>query len=59
MSSSRLKRVYGAFDGTGLDEQLRALGVDEEDALAYLSSVYGAKITTVDVLVAERAAAAV
>lgn len=23
------KRVYGAFDGTGLDEQLRALGVDE------------------------------
>ena len=92
------KRVYGAFDGTGLDEQLRALGadevvlagqhthicvrhcaygalirgyritvprdavcafegVDEEDALAYLSSVYGARITTVDELVAERAAA--
>ena len=23
------KRVYGAFDGTGLDEQLKALGVDE------------------------------
>jgi nicotinamidase-related amidase len=23
------KRVYGAFDGTGLDERLRALGVDE------------------------------
>jgi nicotinamidase-related amidase len=23
------KRGYGAFDGTGLDEQLRALGVDE------------------------------
>ena len=23
------KRAYGAFDGTGLDEQLRALGVDE------------------------------
>jgi nicotinamidase-related amidase len=23
------KRSYGAFDGTGLDEQLRALGVDE------------------------------
>ncbi len=23
------KRVYGAFDGTGLDEQLRRLGVDE------------------------------
>jgi nicotinamidase-related amidase len=24
-----LKRAYGAFDGTGLDEQLRGLGVDE------------------------------
>ncbi len=23
------KRAYGAFDGTGLDEELRALGVDE------------------------------
>ena len=23
------KRCYGAFDGTGLDEQLKALGVDE------------------------------
>jgi nicotinamidase-related amidase len=23
------KRTYGAFDGTGLDEQLKALGVDE------------------------------
>ena len=23
------KRAYGAFDGTGLDEQLKALGVDE------------------------------
>jgi nicotinamidase-related amidase len=23
------KRAYGAFDGTGLDEQLRALGIDE------------------------------
>jgi nicotinamidase-related amidase len=23
------KRAYGAFDGTGLEEQLRALGVDE------------------------------
>jgi len=93
------KRAYGAFDGTGLDEQLRSLGVDEvvlagqhthicvrhsaygalirgyriivprdavctfqgvdeEDALAYLRSVYGAKITTVDDLVAEPAAAA-
>lgn len=82
------KRSYGAFDGTGLDEELRARGVDEvvlvgqhthicvrhsaygalirgfaitvprdavcafgdvdeEDALEYLHSVYGARITTV------------
>ena len=27
--SSRPKRAYGAFDGTGLDEQLQALGVEE------------------------------
>jgi len=81
------KRAYGAFDGTGLDERLRALGVDEVvvvgqhthicvrhtaygalirgyeitvprdavcafegvdegEALAYLRSVYGARITT-------------
>ena len=86
------KRSYGAFDGTGLDERLRALGVDEvvvagqhthicvrhsaygalirgyeitvprdavcafegvdeEEALAYLSSVYGARLTTVAELV--------
>lgn len=86
------KRAYGAFDGTGLDERLRALdvdeavivgqhthicvrhtaygalirgyaitvprdavcafeGVDEEDALEYLRTVYGARITTVDELV--------
>jgi len=86
------KRAYGAFDGTGLDERLRALGVDEVvvvgqhthicvrhtaygalirgyeitvprdavcafegvdegEALAYLRSVYGARITTVDELV--------
>ena len=86
------KRAYGAFDGTGLDERLRALGVDEvvvagqhthicvrhtsygalirgyeitvprdavcafegvdeEDALDYLRSVYGARITTVGELV--------
>ena len=85
------KRVYGAFDGTGLDERLRALGVDEvvltgqhthicvqhtaygalirgyaiavprdavcvfegvdgEEALDYLRSVYGARLTTVDEL---------
>jgi nicotinamidase-related amidase len=83
-----LKRTYGAFDGTDLDERLRALGVDEvvlagqhthicvrhasygalirgyaitvprdavcafegvdeEDALDYLRTVYGARITTV------------
>jgi nicotinamidase-related amidase len=82
------KRAYGAFDGTGLDEQLRSRGVDEvvlagqhthicvrhsaygalirgyhiivprdavcafegvdeEEALEYLRSVYGARVTTV------------
>jgi len=87
------KRAYGAFDGTDLDERLRALGVDEvvfagqhthicvrhscygalihgygisiprdavcafegvdeEDALNYLRDVYGARITTVDELIA-------
>jgi len=90
------KRAYGAFDGTGLDAQLRALGVDEvvlagqhthicvrhtaygalvrghaitvardavcafegvdeEDALDYLRSVYGARIATVAELTHERA----
>jgi nicotinamidase-related amidase len=85
------KRVYGAFDCTGLGRRLRALGVqevvlcgqhthicvrhsaygalvrgfaiavprdavcafegvDEEEALAYLHDVYGARITTVDEL---------
>jgi len=89
------KQAYGAFDGTGLDEQLRALGVDEvvlagqhthicvrhssygalvrgyeitiprdavcafegvdeEAALDYLKTVYGATITTVDELVGEK-----
>jgi nicotinamidase-related amidase len=88
------KRVYGAFDGTGLDERLRALGVDEvvlagqhthicvrhsaygalrhgyritvprdavcafggvdEDAaLQYLHSVYGAEISSVDAVTTE------
>jgi len=87
------KRTYGAFDGTGLDEQLRELGVDEvvlvgqhthicvrhssygalirgyaitvprdavcafegvdeEAALDYLRTVYGARISTVDELIA-------
>ncbi|MGH3015520.1 MAG: cysteine hydrolase family protein, partial [Gaiellaceae bacterium] len=90
------KRGYGAFDGTGLDEQLRTLGVDEvvitgqhthicvrhssygalirgyeitvpkdavcafegvseEDALEYLKSTYGAKVTTVEELAASPA----
>jgi nicotinamidase-related amidase len=85
------KRFYGAFDSTGLEEQLRALGVDEvvlagqhthicvrhtsfeafrrgfrivvardavctfegvdeDQALDYLRTVYGAQITTVDEL---------
>ncbi len=88
------KRFYGAFDGTGLDEQLKALGVgevvmtgqhthicvrhssygamirgykitvprdavstfgnvDEEDALSYLKTVYGAEITSTEALMAE------
>ena len=91
------KRGYGAFDGTGLDEQLRERGVekvvvtgqhthicvrhssygalirgyeitiprdavcgfegvDEDDALAYLTMAYGARITTVDELIREPAA---
>jgi nicotinamidase-related amidase len=92
------KRGYGAFEGTGLDGQLRGLGVDEvvlagqhthicirhsaygallhgyeitvprdavcafegvdEDAaLEYLNTVYGARITTVDELVGAAALA--
>jgi nicotinamidase-related amidase len=92
------KRAYGAFDGTGLDERLRELGVDEvvlagqhthicvrhsaygalirgyavtvprdavcafegvdeDEALEYLHSVYGARITTVDELLASPVAA--
>jgi nicotinamidase-related amidase len=88
------KRVYGAFDFTGLDEQLRERGVtevvvtgqhthicvrhscygalirgyeitiprdcvcgfegvDEADALAYLEMAYGAKVRSVQELVAE------
>ena len=85
------KRVYGGFEGTGLDEQLKQRGVDEvvitgqhthicvrhtaygamvhgyaiviprdgvcawpevdaEEALEYLETMYGAKLTTVDEL---------
>jgi nicotinamidase-related amidase len=91
------KRSYGAFDNTGLDDQLRALkvdevvltgqhthicvrhssygalirgygitvprdavctfeGVDEEEALDYLTMAYGARITTVDELTEAAAA---
>jgi len=90
------KRGYGAFDGTGLDEELRSLGVDEvvltgqhahicvrhsaygallrgyeimvprdavtafegvdlEDAVEYLRTIYGARVTTVDELVGAQA----
>jgi nicotinamidase-related amidase len=93
------KRAYGAFDGTGLDEELKARGVDEvvltgqhthicirhssygalirgyeitvprdavcafegvdeDEALNYLESIYAARITTVDELVREPAAVA-
>ena len=92
------KRVYGAFEGTGLDSRLRALGVDdvviagqhthicvrhstygalihgyritvpsdavcafegvdEDEALEYLRSVYGARISSVDELVGASAPA--
>jgi nicotinamidase-related amidase len=92
------KRAYGAFDGTGLDEQLQALGVDEvvvvgqhthicvrhtaygalirgydvtvprdavcgfegvdeDEALEYLRSVYGARIATVAELLGRSVAA--
>lgn len=92
------KRAYGAFDGTGLDEQLRALGVDEvvlagqhthicvrhsaygamirgyaiavprdavcafegvdeNEALDYLRTVYGARITSVTELAGRSPAA--
>lgn len=88
------KRFYGAFDETGLDEQLKALGVtdvymtgqhthccvrhssygafirgykvhiladatcvfpgvDQEAALDYLKSMYGADITTTDAVLSE------
>ncbi len=44
------KRAYGAFDGTGLDEQLRALGVEEvvicgqHTHICVRNSAYGALI---------------
>ncbi|HJW76199.1 MAG TPA: isochorismatase family cysteine hydrolase [Thermoleophilia bacterium] len=94
------KHYYGAFDDTGLEEQLRALGVDEvvlagqhthicvrhtsneafrrgfkitvprdavcafegvdeDQALDYLRTVYGASVTTVDELIGAAAPARV
>ena len=75
------KRDYGAFDGTGLDEQLKERGVDEvviagqhthicvrhssygalegvdeDEALEYLTMAYAARITTVDELAGSPAA---
>jgi nicotinamidase-related amidase len=41
------KRAYGAFDGIGLDQRLFA---HEVEALEYLRTVYGARITSVDEL---------
>ena len=93
------KRSYGAFDGTGLDERLKALGVDEvvitgqhthicvrhssygalirgykitvpkdavcafegvdeEEALTYLKSVYAAEVTTTEALITQPVASA-
>lgn len=51
------KRVYGAFDGTGLDEQLRALGVDEvvitgqHTHICIRHSSYGALIRGYDITI--------
>ena len=51
------KRVYGAFDGTGLDEKLRALGVSEvvitgqHTHICVRHSSYGALIRGYDIMV--------
>lgn len=51
------KRCYGAFDGTDLDERLRALGVDEvvltgqHTHICVLHSSYGALIRGYDISV--------
>jgi nicotinamidase-related amidase len=51
------KRVYGAFEGTGLDEQLQALGVDEvvltgqHTHICVRHSAYGALIHGYEVTV--------
>ena len=58
------KRAYGAFDGTGLDEQLRALGVDEviiagqHTHICVRHSSYGALIRGYRVTVARDAVCA-
>ena len=51
------KRAYGAFDGTGLDEQLRALGVDQvvltgqHTHICVRHSAYGALLRGYGILV--------
>ena len=51
------KRAYGAFDGTGLDEQLRALGVDrvvltgQHTHICVRHSAYGALIRGYEIIV--------
>lgn len=51
------KRAYGAFDGTGLDEQLRGLGVDEvvitgqHTNICVRHSCYGALVRGYDITV--------
>ena len=51
------KRAYGAFDNTGLDEQLRALGVDEvvitgqHTHICVRHSSYGALIRGYDIVI--------
>jgi nicotinamidase-related amidase len=58
------KRAYGAFDGTGLDEQLKALGVDEvvvtgqHTHICVRHSSYGALIRGYRVTVARDAVCA-
>jgi nicotinamidase-related amidase len=58
------KRAYGAFDGTGLDEQLRPLGVDEvviagqHTHICVRHSSYGALIRGYRVTVARDAVCA-
>lgn len=58
------KRAYGAFDGTGLDERLRALGVDEvvivgqHTHICVRHTAYGALIRGYRIVVARDAVCA-